>query len=297
MKSSEPLEIDLKFLTGKQIVRHNEFRFIVSDFGFVDSMVKMEPGFFRFGQPYRLKEGRIAFVKKGWARVSINLIEYIIKPGILSLATANSIIQVTKASPDFDAGMIAIGNDFLPIPGKEEFLTHLLQSKKNLLITLSPREYTLIESFFALTWNIVQENTFRREVVRHLMAGLLYNVEYIIQYNRTSKQNHLTRQEDLFQQFISLVNTYSKSERSVSFYADKLCLTPRYLNTVIRQSSRQTVMDWVNQSIIMEAKVMLKYSNLLIYQISDELNFPNPSFFCKFFKRMTGMTPQEYQKS
>ncbi|WP_368205051.1 helix-turn-helix domain-containing protein, partial [Bacteroides caccae] len=72
---------------------------------------------------------------------------------------------------------------------------------------------------------------------------------------------------------------------------------PRYLNTLIRQTSQQTVMDWINQSIILEAKVLLKHSNLLVYQISDELNFPNPSFFCKFFKRMTGMTPQEYQKS
>ena len=104
-------------------------------------------------------------------------------------------------------------------------------------------------------------------------------------------------QEEIFQRFISLVNAYSKRERNVSFYADKLCLTPRYLNTVIRQASQQTVMDWINQSIILEAKVLLKHSNRLVYQISDELNFPNPSFFSKFFKRMTGMTPHEYQFS
>lgn len=87
-----------------------------------------------------------------------------------------------------------------------------------------------------------------------------------------------------------------QNERTVGFYADKLCLTPRYLNTLIRQVSHQTVMEWINQSVILEAKVLLKHSNLLVYQISDELHFPNPSFFCKFFKRMTGMTPQEYQK-
>ena len=56
-------------------------------------------------------------------------------------------------------------------------------------------------------------------------------------------------------------------------------------------------MDWINQSIILEAKVLLKHSNLLVYQISDELILPNPSFFSKFFKRMTGMTPHEYQFS
>ncbi len=56
-------------------------------------------------------------------------------------------------------------------------------------------------------------------------------------------------------------------------------------------------MDWINQPIILEAKVLLKHSNLLVYQVSDELNFPNPSFFSKFFKRMTGMTPHEYQQT
>ena len=55
-------------------------------------------------------------------------------------------------------------------------------------------------------------------------------------------------------------------------------------------------MQWINQAIIFEAKVLLKHSDLLVFQISDELGFPNPSFFSKFFKRITGMTPAEYQK-
>ena len=146
-------------------------------------------------------------------------------------------------------------------------------------------------------WDVLQEPVFRKEVIQHLLAGLLYNIEYIAKNKGQSESSPLTHQNDIFQRFISLVNTYSKTERNVSFYADKLCLTPRYLNTVIRQASQQTVMDWINQSIILEAKVLLKHSNRLVYQISDELNFPNPSFFSKFFKRMTGITPQEYQKN
>ena len=104
------------------------------------------------------------------------------------------------------------------------------------------------------------------------------------------------RDEEFFRRFITLVNEHSKRERNVGFYADKLCLSPKYLGTLIRQISNQTVMDWIEQSVILEAKVMLKHSNLLVYEISDELNFANPSFFSKFFKRLTGMSPQEYQK-
>ena len=257
----------------------------------------METTIFSVGQPYRLQEGRIAIVTNGSARVLINLIEYIFLPDHISLIAPNSIIQIIEVSHDFDAHMMAVDLNFLPISGKEEFFTHFLQQKKNLLFPLSTEEQIQIENFVTVMWSVLQEPVFRKEVIQHLLAGLLYNIEYIAKSKGQAELSPLTHQNDIFQRFISLVNTYSKTERNVSFYADKLCLTPRYLNTVIRQTSQQTVMDWINQSIILEAKVLLKHSNRLVYQISDELNFPNPSFFSKFFKRMTGMTPQEYQKN
>lgn len=297
MEQKEPMELGLQLLKDINIVRHNEFRFINAEFGFVTSFSKMETTIFKIGQPYRLQEGRIAIITNGRARVLINLIEYIFRPNYISLIAPGSIIQIIETSQDFDAHMMAIEQNFLPVSGKEEFFAHFLQRKKNLLLPLTTTEQVQIENFITVMWDVLQEPVFRKEVIQHLLAGLLYNIEYIAKNKGQSESSPLTHQNDIFQRFISLVNTYSKTERNVSFYADKLCLTPRYLNTVIRQASQQTVMDWINQSIILEAKVLLKHSNRLVYQISDELNFPNPSFFSKFFKRMTRMTPQEYQKN
>ena len=297
MEQKEPMELGLQLLKDINIVRHNEFRFINAEFGFVTSFSKMETTIFKIGQPYRLQEGRIAIITNGRARVLINLIEYIFRPNYISLIAPGSIIQIIETSQDFDAHMMAIEHNFLPVSGKEEFFAHFLQRKKNLLLPLTTTEQVQIENFITVMWDVLQEPVFRKEVIQHLLAGLLYNIVYIAKNKGQSESSPLTHQNDIFQRFISLVNTYSKTERNVSFYADKLCLTPRYLNTVIRQASQQTVMDWINQSIILEAKVLLKHSNRLVYQISDELNFPNPSFFSKFFKRMTGMTPQEYQKN
>lgn len=297
MEQKEPMELGLQLLKDINIVRHNEFRFINAEFGFVTSFSKMETTIFKIGQPYRLQEGRIAIITNGRARVLINLIEYIFRPNYISLIAPGSIIQIIETSQDFDAHMMAIEHNFLPVSGKEEFFAHFLQRKKNLLLPLTTTEQVQIENFITVMWDVLQEPVFRKEVIQHLLAGLLYNIEYIAKNKGQSESSPLTHQNDIFQRFISLVNTYSKTERNVSFYADKLCLTPRYLNTVIRQASQQTVMDWINQSIILEAKMLLKHSNRLVYQISDELNFPNPSFFSKFFKRMTGMTPQEYQKN
>lgn len=297
MEQKKPLELGLKLLENLKVVRHNEFRFISSEFGFVNSFLKMETTLLSIGQPYRIKEGRIAFVKQGFARITINLIEHTIQAGQISVISPNSIVQITEISTDFDMQMIAIDYQFLPVSGKEDFLSYLLHHQRNIVLQLTTPEQTQVTHYFTLMWDVLQSPTFRREVIQYLLASLLYNIGYLAQNKNQLNPNHLTRQEDVFQRFISLVNIHSKSERTVSFYADKLCLTPRYLNTLIRQTSQQTVMDWINQSIILEAKVLLKHSNRLIYQISDELSFPNPSFFCKFFKRMTGITPQEYQKS
>ena len=297
IEQKDPMELGLRTLENLKVVRNNEFRFISSEFGFVNSFRKMEATLFSIGQPYRIQEGRIIFVNQGSARVLINLIEYTIRQTHFSVITPNSIIQIIEISPDFDMQMMAMNQDFLPISGKEDFFSYLLHHQKNILLLLSPQEVLQTEYYFTLMWNILQEPTFRREAIRHLLASLLYYIEYIAQSNMLMNPVRLTRQEDIFQRFISLVNACSKKERNVNFYADKLCLTPRYLNTVVRQASQQTVMDWINQSIILEAKILLKHGNRLVYQISDELNFPNPSFFCKFFKRMTGMTPHEYQNS
>ena len=88
-----------------------------------------------------------------------------------------------------------------------------------------------------------------------------------------------------------------KQDRSVSFYADKLCLTSKYLSTVIKEVTGRSVLAWINETVIAEAKILLKTSEMTVMQISEELNFPNPSFFGRFFKQYTGVTPLKYRNN
>ena len=293
-EKNEPLEITLEQLKHSLIVHNNEYRYINPDFGIVISSSKLESNLVKAGQPYRAKEGRIIRSLHGRARISVNLIEYDIDPQMIIVTPPDSIIQIINFSPDYDFQMIATNSSFLPIPHKEDLADSYMQ--QGIVIKPTDEEWDEISMYFSLIWKTVQEPVFRREVVLHLLTALLYNIRYIQRKLRNSTGQAPSHQEELFRRFIALVNEYSKEKRTVGFYADKLCLTPRYLNTVIHQVSHHTVMDWINQAVILEAQVLLKHSDLLIYQIADQLNFPNPSFFCKFFKRKTGMTPQEYQK-
>lgn len=288
-------EIKLEQIKQQDIVGHNEYRFITADFGFVNSFIKLESELFIPGQPYRIAENRIFFVEKGEIRINVNLIDQTFRVGDLALITPRSIVQFMQASPDFDMKVIGITPTFLSPICQDDFFARFFQPVQSSHLHLSAAEERECSDYFALMWNLLQENSFPKKVIQHLLTSLLYYIEHIID-TQSIRPHNLTRQEEIFQRFIALVNAHSIQERSVGFYADRLCLTPRYLNTVIRQVSQQTVMEWVNQSIVQEAKVLLKHSNLLIYQIADELKFSSPSFFSKFFRKMTGMTPLQYQQ-
>ena len=296
MEKNKPINVALDDIRYKpEIINNLEYRFINDDLGMVISFIQMGSKLFQIRQPYRAKEGRIISVLQGTGRISINLIEYEISARKIIIIPNNSLIEMLEISSDYDFQVIMPAYNFLP--AMPNFILSETYTRNGIILSLNEEEWTQTELFFILLWKILHSSPYRRETVQHLIVSLLCNLKYIHEQTHTTSSLRLSRQEEIFRRFIALVNEYSKQERSVNFYADKLCLTSHYLSTIIREASGQTVMQWINQSVILEAKVLLKHSNLLIFQISDELNFPNPSFFSKFFKRMTGMTPAEYQKT
>lgn len=295
MKRNRPLNLTFEEIRNRaDLITNAEFRAIQPGIGMVVSFARMESSLFRTGQPYRATESRIIRILKGTARISINLVEFEIHERMFTVAPPNSLIELIELSDDYDFQVILFEDGFLPT--LQNVNPADLYGQHGVRVQLTDEEWEYSNTFFSLLWNTMQSTPFRREEVQHLVLALLYNIRYI----HDREQNHISsrssRQEEVFRRFIALVNEHGKRERNVSFYADKLYLTSHYLSTVIRETSGQTVMQWINQAVILEAKVLLKHSDLLVFQISDELNFPNPSFFSKFFKRMTGMTPAEYQK-
>jgi AraC-like DNA-binding protein len=100
----------------------------------------------------------------------------------------------------------------------------------------------------------------------------------------------------LVEKFLDLVQTHYKEQRELSFYADKLCLTPKHLSKVIKKVSGTTANEWIDNHVTLEAQALLKSTDMTVQQVSEELNFPSQSFFGKYFKRCTGMSPSEYKK-
>ena len=105
------------------------------------------------------------------------------------------------------------------------------------------------------------------------------------------------RSSEYFERLIKLLAEHYREERSVEFYAEKMHISSKHFSRVIRNFTGRSVHQWIDEFVALEIKNLLKYSTMSVQQISNELNFPNPSFMGQYFKRITGLTPGEYRKS
>ena len=136
------------------------------------------------------------------------------------------------------------------------------------------------------------------EIIRSMIRTLAYKVCRIIARHvetGASEATSRSRNEEYFNQFMGVLTRHYMQQRSVGFYAEQLNLTPKYLTTIIRKTSGRTAVQWIDDYVVLEAKNLLKYSTMSIQEISYYLNFPNQSFFGKYFKNHTGMTPTAYR--
>jgi AraC-like DNA-binding protein len=141
-----------------------------------------------------------------------------------------------------------------------------------------------------------QRNHFRKDLIKTLLLAMFYdlsNIIYRVQYNDKPQ----TRADAIFTHFIKLVEKNYRQERRVGWYAMQLNITPKHLSETVKNVSRRTPNEWIDDYVTLELRVLLKNSTKTIKEIAQELNFPNQSFLGKFFKEHVGVSPSKYRKS
>lgn len=239
------------------------------------------------GQPYLLGEGRVIRIISGNASAFINLEHMQLEPKMCFIIPSNSIFEIEQLSEDFQLQVFS----FSELP-KHIKLDHFSTFK------LTDSEWEISDNYFNLIWQESQCKPINMYVIKQLQLAFIARLEEYYNTSETAifmKKNSIQLQ--LFHQFIEIINQHGTQEHFISFYANKIGVSPNYLSTVVKAVSGSTCAELINRNLVMHAKVMLKYSEDQIWVISDLLNFSNPSEFSKFFKRETGMTPLSYRKS
>ncbi|MDE7402619.1 MAG: helix-turn-helix domain-containing protein [Muribaculaceae bacterium] len=248
-------------------------------------------------EPVKFAASTYIIVLDGCCKAEINLVDYDIKAPTLVSIMSSHIMQPFDFSDDFKAAVFVMSkkfsdNVFLNLNG-----TPLQQlSTRHPVTPIPPETLDDYKEFITTARKILNEksNPYASQAMMHHVMMLFYRTIYKA-YDAFSSVNVNENYGRLCDNFLILVQKHFRDERFLDYYADALGVSTKHLSRTVRAQTGSSAADWIERFLILEAKVLLKSSNLNIQQISDELNFRSQSFFGKYFKHHTGLTPTEFR--
>lgn len=252
--------------------------------------------------PLRLDGLLIAIREKGTSQFHINMKELTSRPNDLIICSPGDLVQNFAMEGTHLSQTLLISSQFIKemYISLNNFTPFFTQRKDNPLFHLSDEEVKELGIYFKQIEEAIDtDDYFRIEIVKRLLAAFLYKIGSILYRHlpdlKEEASQPMKREEILFKQFIELLGEHHCKERRVDFYADRLYLSPKHFSTVIKKVSGKTAGEWIDEYVILEIKTLLKYSTMSIQEVAYYMNFPNPSFFGKYFKQHTGISPSEYK--
>ena len=225
---------------------------------------------------WKLEGGAIYFCRSGWAHVTIDLKDYEIVENTQIVLLPGTIIRVNGSSSDFTAS-------FFGFP-KEMFREACLRFEPIFFRFITTAIYN------------DRENRFRNQIAKnHLQSFMLDIYDKCYRYFDRQEIEGGSRQDEIFKKFIALVHENCIAEREVTFYANKLCISTKYLTGICKSVTGEAAKKLIDDFSILEIKVLLQSTELTIQEIADRLGFPDQSYLGRYFKRHEGMSPKEYQ--
>ena len=257
--------------------------------------------------PFILDGAAFMICIKGSGKIRINFKEYELEENSIITIFPQFVTELLSKSDDLLMEFLLFSTDFLSeMPSSSNLSFDISKSiAKSPCIKATKEEAEKLldlHSFIVKRYN-QKDHPFREAMAKSLLFSLLIEVgaiyyERFVELDKGLNTNQSSsRQEELVSTFFRLLVDHHKEEKNLQYYADKMCLTSKYLSTIIKERTGRTAFAWINEALITSARFMLKTTNFTILQVSEELNFPNASFFGRFFKKHTGMTPVQYKES
>ncbi|MDO4159056.1 MAG: helix-turn-helix domain-containing protein [Prevotellaceae bacterium] len=238
---------------------------------------------------------------QGSGEYTTNTVKNEIHTNDVLIINDGQVIDDYKFNPDANGVALLMSYNFYHeiVQGVHELSSLFLFSQNHPVSHLLPNEVQSLMEYFNLIKEKVNDvyHHCRRDVVRSLIAAMIYDMNNAMYRIQLTNDKKLTRAEAIFAQFISLVEQHYHKERRVGWYSKQMCITAKYLSETVKQVSRRTPNDWIDNYVIVELRVQLRNTTKSIKEIAQDMNFPNQSFLGKFFKEHVGMSPLAYRKT
>lgn len=250
----------------------------------------------------RCESGAFIFCRNGHASFSVNQQQQEVRRNTVVVLLPGWVLMLTDRSEDFKATYCTFSRDLF---GEAAFRLDPSFFHELAMHPISYPPARIVEGitiWFQMAAYTYRDrsNMFRNTIIRNRLQNVL--LEFYDKMQRMHAQSRrvpetTTRQTDLFHRFVALVHEHCTREREVTFYADKLCISTRYLSTIVRNISHSSAKEFIDRAVILEIKVMLQSTDLSVQEIAYRLRFPDQSYLGRFFKKHTGESPTEYRNS
>lgn len=253
--------------------------------------------------PFKLNYLTFISITNGELNISINYKDYKITKDYLIGIHPDNVINKFNVSKDFYCYILMVSKSFFEeavLARKQISASHLLNIKEDPGIYLGAKEASTIkESLDRLNYYLKIENhNFKKEIIQNSFYIFLLELGNIFVGKTKMKNESLpkNRKEELARHFMALLREYGKIEHSPSFYSGKMCISTQYLSLLLKDLTGKVAKQWINIYLLTEAKIMLRYPDITIQTVSNDLHFYDQASFSKFFKKNMGISPKKYQE-
>ena len=253
--------------------------------------------------PMRLDALLMVLVLEGSSEIALDYVPYTIGANSFTIIMPTHTIQLNKVSKGFKGKLLVISREFLDecnTAKRSPSMANYMQLRKNPCTTFEPQETELVDNYIELLRSKIKNRMhfFQKEVMQNAFVGFLLEIANIFMGKKDGLlMPALSRKEELFEQFLQLLFEHCKEQHVVTFYAEKLFITPQYLSLILKELTGKSANKWIDDALIVEAKILLKAPQATVQQVADMLHFSDQSTFGKFFKKHMGISPMEYRKS
>lgn len=255
---------------------------------------------FKASYPLRFEGLIIALVRNGYGKIGIDLRDYNIEPGSLLVIHPRNYIYSGEGR-NIDLHVVACSREVVEnvLPKLTDLMPLLMHHRAEPVVKLSDEDANTLEMYYTLLRKqyLSPDTPFRKKKMMCMLQSALFEMMDIQSRREEIATRRKTRKEEIMARFILLVSENFREQRQIGFYSDQLCVSSKHLSSVVKEISGRTAGDWIENYVTVEAKVLLRTTDLPIQEIASRLHFTNQSFFGKYFKHQTGMSPSDYRKS
>lgn len=252
-----------------------------------------------YNYPQRINGCLFILCLRGECEISAHLAEHKIQKDTIVTILPDTFIHVHRQSSDCQLYIIGFGKELLNganlFSSTMNYLSSLIESP---VVPLQPEVTDLFKDYFKLLIKMgrLKNVNPNQELTSTILLTILHGIGSIHQNINISTRT-FSRGEEILKRLVQHIIKHYQKERSVSFYADLLHISPQHLSTTVNKVAGKTVTEIIAKLVITDAEAKLKSTDLSIQEIAYSLNFPDISFFGKYFKRYTGMSPKQYRES